>query len=550
MKKIIFLAVLAITLIFTGCNDIFDQKNLYEKDLSSYYRNHTEVNEALIGAYSCLSLDDGSNHPILMANLKSDDCFSGGGTNDISVNAMDQFINPIEDIFLPIYNRCYQGIFRINTLLANIDKATYDSDSLKNNDLGQAYFLRAFFYFRLAQIFGQVPLDLKPELEYLPKAESAAIYAQISSDMKLAIEKLPNINFAAMDPLENGRATKWAAEALMARIYLFYTGYYKQTSLPLVDGGSIGETDVKNWLTDCIDHSGHDLVTTFKSIWPFSILDSTEYEFAGDVKWAGDGCIETVFAVKYSNLGNWAGAGNNGRLAYCNMYTLYTSCRGKEYPPFGQGWGIGSVNPELYNCYEPNDSRKRSTVIDQALDIKGYTWNADNNNFETGLINKKYSAIVRKNDKGDYQGMYYILYGGQNASNQLWNMQDDIIVRFADVLLMAAELGINSQANLEKVRNRAYYPEKAPALEYSLPNLKLERRRELALEGLRYFDLLRWGDAQTAITSASGTVDVKTAGVPTKYSVNFNEARVFSPLPESQIRVSQGQLIQNPGWTN
>jgi hypothetical protein len=428
-------------------------------------------------------------------------------------------------------------------LLSKLPNTVYEDSITKRKQKGEAHFLRAFFYFRLAQIFGEVPLDLSPDLEYLPKASAAEIYAQIASDLSIAIANLSDTKYNQMPAAENGRATKWAAEALMARVYLFYTGYYKQTTLPLVGGGSVAQAQVVTWLEDCINNSGHRLLDDYRSIWPFSFLGdsvATTYNFAKDVKFAGDGCAETVFAVKYSNQGRW---GTSGRLAYCNQFVLFTSVRGKDYGSFGSGWGMASVNPQLLDIYETGDIRKESTILNQASDISDYEWNKDNNNHETGLMNKKYNAILI-----DGVGMYYFLYGGLEKNNQLWNMQDDIIIRFSDVLLMAAELGSNSQTYFDRVRNRAFYPNPAPALTYSLDNLKLERRRELALEGIRYYDLLRWGDAQTAITSANGVVDVKNAGVAAKYQVNFNPARVFSPLPESQVRVSQGNLEQNPGW--
>jgi hypothetical protein len=554
MKKTIYYLLTSAILIVMSCGeDFFNQKNLFEKDLNSYYRNSTEVNEALVGAYSCLTIDAGIGHPILIANIKSDDCFAGGGTNDIEGKAIDQFTNPTEDLLKSAYDRNYEGIFRINTLLKNFSNAQYEDSTVKHKQKGEAHFLRAMFYFRLAQIFGEVPLDLSPELEYLPKSPAADIYAQIASDLSNAITLLPDVKVTANSP-DHGRATKWAAEALMARVFLFYTGFYKQEALPVVGGATVTKDQVTGWLQDCIDKSGHDLVKDFRALWPFSFLgdDATytdKYDFAKDITWAGDGNIEEVFAVKYNNQGNWAGAGNNGRTAYANMYVLYTSVRGKEYAPFGQGWGIGNVNPQLYSIYEEDDVRKKSTVIDQALDLPGYTWNSDNNLHETGLYNKKYSAIVRGPDPdGAYIGMYYLLYGGQQKNMQLWNMQDDQIIRFSDVLLMAAELGLNSQANLDKVRARAFFPKPAPAMTYSIENLKLERRRELALEGLRYYDLLRWGEVEAALTAANGIVDVKNGGVDAKYNVQFNANRVFSPLPESQIRVSQGKLVQNPGW--
>lgn len=549
MKKAKNILFALFAVIIVSCSeDIFDQKNLFEKDLQSYYRDAKDVDEALIGAYSTLALDEGIGHPILIANLKSDDAFAGGGTNDIEANAIDQFINPKEDIFKAIYDRSYQGIFRVNTLLKNFSTATFTDSVTKNTKSGEAHFLRGYLYFRLVQIFGEIPLDLNPELEYLPKATADELYSQIASDLLVAIENLPAIPFTSMAPEENGRATKWAAEALMARVYLFYTGFYQKTALPTVEGGAITKDQVIVWLEDVINNSGHTLLPDFRSIWPFSFLGDEgiddNYPLAADVKFAGDGNAETVFAVKYSNQGIW---GTTGRLAYSNQFSLYTSIRGKEYPPFGSGWGIANVNPQLLNVYEAGDIRRESTVINQATDLPGYEWNKDNNNFETGLYNKKYNAVV-VNRNGQTVGMYYHLYSGQNQNNQLWNMQDDIIIRFSDVLLMAAELGSNSQAYFDQVRARAFAPNPAPALAYSLENLKQERRRELALEGIRYYDLLRWGDAEAVINSANNTVDVRTAGVPGKYTVNFTREKAFSPIPESQIRVSQGLLEQNPAW--
>lgn len=550
-KKTIYLFT-ALAFIFTACGkDFFDQKNLFEKDLTNYYANEKDVNEALIGAYSCLAADEGIGHPILIANIKGDDCFAGGGTNDIEGNAIDQFTNPKEDIFLSIYNRTYQGIFRVNTLLENFKNAVIEDETVKKQKLGEAYFLRGYFYFKLAQVFGEIPVDTTSTLEYLPKSPAANTYALIASDLSKAIENLPATPYSAPtgDVDITGRATKWAAEALMARVYLFYTGFYQQTSLPLTGGGSVTKEQVLAWTEDCIANSGHDLLPDFRSIWPFSYLGDEgiddKYPLANGVTFAGDGSRETVFAIKYSNEGGW---GNPGRLAFCNQLSLYTSVRGAEYAPFGQGWGIGNVNSALKDIYEPGDIREESTILDQAKDISGYKWNADNNNHETGLYNKKYNAVV-VNRGGENVGMYYHLFPSSNIKNmQLWNMQDDIIIRFADVLLMAAELGSShAQADFDKVRNRAFAPATAPAVPVSLSAIKLERRRELACEGLRYYDLLRWGDAESAINGSNGT-PVKIAGIDGNYSVNFTLAKAFSPLPESQIRVSQGKLVQNPAW--
>ncbi|MRT92053.1 RagB/SusD family nutrient uptake outer membrane protein [Ancylomarina sp. 16SWW S1-10-2] len=531
MKNIFLLSILAFALL-TGCGDDFlNKENLYEKDLDNYYSNEADVDEALVGAYSCLAVDEGRNHPMLIANIQSDDCFAGGGSTNQVPEDIDKFTNEAGgDSFLHIYERCYQGIFRINTLLEKFDNVTYTDEKLAKQQKGEAQFLRAFFYFRLAHLFGEVPLQLESGLQYLPKSDAAAIYAQITTDLKAAIENLPNDKYTATWASTNsGRATKWAAQGLMARVYLFYTGYYKQAALPLNDGSSVTKAEVVSWLNSCIDESGHDLLADYSSVWPYSFLNDT---------WAQDGHIETVFAVKYTNQGIWS---TDGRTAYCNQMCLYIGMRGAEYPPYGQGWGFAQVSPKLKEAMN-GDPRLALSVIDVDTDVSGYEYGIDRNHEETGLYNKKYNPIVADDGEGNVRGMYYNLYGGLNANMQLWNMQDDIILRFSDILLMQSEL-TGDATGIDRVRARVGLASVGAGLDV----IKKERQSELAFEGVRYYDLLRWGDAKVALEAANGQ-PMKNSGVDGTYNVTFNPDRAFLPLPESQIRLSEGQLTQNPGW--
>jgi hypothetical protein len=129
---------------------------------------------------------------------------------------------------------------------------------------------------------------------------------------------------------------------------------------------------------------------------------------------------------------------------------------------------------------------------------------------------------------------------------QLWNMQDDILLRFSDILLMAAELGSsNAQTYFDDVRERAGLGRGSKTV--SLEAIKMERRHEFCCEGLRYHDLLRWGDVEEAFAEASGFT-VYTGGVSETYVANYNPARTFLKIPESQVRLSNGVLEQDPGW--
>lgn len=127
------------------------------------------------------------------------------------------------------------GLFiRSNMLLNSLDGISWESQETRNKIEGQAHFLRAYFYFDLCRLFGTVPLLTTSEPENVPRATAEELYAQIAFDLKTAIEKLPSVKYGAANNSELGRATKWAAEALLARAYLFYTGYYQQESMPLL----------------------------------------------------------------------------------------------------------------------------------------------------------------------------------------------------------------------------------------------------------------------------------------------------------------------------
>lgn len=128
---------------------------------------------------------------------------------------------------------------------------------------------------------------------------------------------------------------------------------------------------------------------------------------------------------------------------------------------------------------------------------------------------------------------------------QLWSMQDEILLRFPDILLMAAELGsANAQTYFDRVRTRAGLASKP----VSLDAIKLERRHELAFEGVRWFDLLRWHEEESALTAVKNFT-VKNIGIEEPYTgIYRSETNGFLPIPESEILLSEGVLEQNPGW--
>jgi len=556
MRKIKYFAGIVAAFLAISCGDDFlDTKNLYEKLDVDYYSNPQEIAEALTGAYACIPIDAGVNNPILVSEILSDDRFGGGGSDNVDdCQAYDAFTTGEEDQFMDLWETTYEGIFRANMILKRFDNAEFTDESEKNQAHGEAYFLRAYFYLRLAQFFGTVPLITDPAPVNNPRATADELFGQIASDLKNAIEIMPPTRFENI-PIERlGHATKWAAEGLMTRAFLFYTGYYSKTEMPLAGGGSVTKAEVITWVDDCVNNSGHGLIPDFRNLWPYTFSNDqypSQYAYVvnNNLKWIGeDGAnIETIFAIHYSPYGGW---NPPLKLGYSNQMVLYQGLRNRSYLPFGVGWGFAPVNPQLWASFEPGDLRQQGsilnlidTIADEGAINHEFLWGADQQHQETGYWQKKYMPVMVRMG-AELRGMYFAILG-QPDNLQLWNMQDEVLIRFADIMLMGAELGSASAQNyLDRIRTRAGLGSVPPTLE----NIKRERRHELAFEGLRYFDLLRWHDAESAF-AAVANVRIWNIGVEGTYTATFKpETGGFLPIPESQVSLSDGVLEQTPGW--
>ena len=160
------------------------------------------------------------------AQLASDDCL--GGNLSYSGNCATNFLlyQGSLNSRLGIWDRCYQLINRANNTINTLDNVkSWSSESERLRHFGEAYFLRAWTYYELVKIFGGVPLRTTIEAVNLPRASVDEVYALIASDIKNAIEMMPNQIYPAGNAMA-GHATKYAAEALAARVFLFYTGRY------------------------------------------------------------------------------------------------------------------------------------------------------------------------------------------------------------------------------------------------------------------------------------------------------------------------------------
>jgi len=558
MKNLLFICLTAASLFMISCEDFLDTKNLTKKDTSNYPQTVTDAKQMITGIYADLSYAVASpgSSSYFAQELASDDRFGGGGENDKLMQALDLFMNNGSSMLQEFWNVRYKGIFRANMAIATLDNCTgFENDAQKNQMKGEAYFMRAFFYYEMATYYGEVPLVVTTDPVNLPKATADQLYAQIATDLKMAIELMPSTPYTSV---EAGHATKWAAEALMARVYLFYTGFYTKDVLPLVDATSISKAQVVAYVEDCMKNSGQKLVPDFRNLWAYTnkyTVEDYSYTKGKGLKWVeNDGGVnpETMFAIKFSNFPSWSTS-----IGYANQYCLYFGLRGgQDYPktfPYGQGWGAGPVSPTLWNDWkaaEPTDMRREASIINIPVELPKYAKGGWSDFVqETDYWQKKYSPVTAKNVDGTVASSYSVLMYATADNMQLDNTQDMVLIRYADVLLMHSELtGTNNSMNL--VRERAGLSDKP----YSLENIQNERRWELAFEGTRWNDIRRWGIAGEALDKQTGApcyfkgvADVnKSFGGG--YKARYTATKGFFPIPEAQIALSEGVLIQNEGW--
>jgi starch-binding outer membrane protein, SusD/RagB family len=559
MKRLIY-SIIALGLLFTACEKFLDTENLTKKDTSNFPKNESDAVQMITGIYSTLnnSINSPEDNPFYVYEMAGDDRLGGGSTSNRNAQSADRLLNAKVGYFENIWKMRYSGIFRANNAIITIDNVQkWETNNKRNQLLGEAHFLRAYLYFDMVQLFGSVPLVLKTTPENLPKSPADDIYAQITFDLLAAIDYFPTVSYPNF---ELGHATKWAAQALLARVYLFYTGFYGKQELPVANGGkAITKVDVIKYIEDCIANSGHNLIDDQRNLWPYTNpYTAPFYSYTKDknLEWAGDNNKEVLFALNFSNTTEFSGAGHEYSSGYANRIVEYfglrksgTSC----FPFIPQGYSNGPASGKLWTDWanDPDyagDYRREGSISDKAVEMPQYKGDPSKEVENTGLFAKKYAGCGAYDENGTLYQSYAYFYGGQN-DKQLGLTQSIIYIRFADVLLMHSEL-TETSTGLNRVRERA----QLPAIAYSLSALKKERRYELCFEALRWNDLRRWGDVQTIADNQTGekitnrgNADVFTFG-SFDFMKRYQATKGFWKIPESQITLSEGVLEQNEGW--
>lgn len=491
MKKTTIILTLISILAFQGCEDFLEQSPQGQLTQESFPTTSADAQLATNAVYS--TLRDWSYHaggfPIL--DIMSDDAHKGSNPAD-QINVIGPYENFTHNTTQDGLNRwwsaLYQGIKYANVVIEKVPAINMNT-TLKNRYLAESRFLRALYYFDLVRAWGGVPIvtTTTPALQ-VTRSNQDDVYALIMEDLLFAVENLPEKSQYAASDL--GRASKGAAKALKAKVYLFKKDFLNA------------------------------------EIYAIEVIQSLEYDlepvFVDANGKDGEHGVESVFEIGAMETEGAVG----------NQYANTQGVRGTP----NRGWGFNRPSLDLRNAFDPQDPRLKGTIIDLGDVIDGIlilgdgstpdqTFDDDGNLIEVECYNRK------------------VWIPGTSTNTQFGHNRR--LIRFSDVLLMAAEaLNENNKPDqallhLNRVRARAregndqILPDITTTDKNQLRNLIIEeRRRELALEGHRFWDLVRTGKAPQVL-GTRGFVQ---------------EKHELLPIPQNEIDISQGTLIQNPNW--
>lgn len=499
-NKIYISLILTIWVVLSCSQDVLEVSSTTQISADTFWKTQNDAQLAIDATYS--TLGDFVNNTLYL------DAVADNAYNNYPWEGFKAIADGTHDIWGPwaiggFWSQLWTGIGRANVVLDNIDAVEMD-ESLKTRMKGEALFLRAFFYFNLTEQYGGVPLILEsPNLSQgeLPRSTKEEVVNQIIADLDAAGAILPS---SASDP---GRATKGAAIGLKARVLLFNEKWAEAAQAASQVVGM-----------------GYSLFPSYRDLF----MEENENN------------QEVIFDAQYISP-------ERG-----NFYELYIGAIGT-----GQGWSSIVPLQELVDDYHMNDGKStgessnydpnnpyenRDPRLKQTIFVPGTIANGvpfEQLTTYTGFAFKKYTPF---DETTIVTATPYPTRTGLNV----------ILLRYADILLMYAEAKNEASGPdasvyeaINEVRNRPSV--EMPPIPAGLSQadmrevIRHERRIELALEGIRYSDIRRWGIAEEVLNGINDPGGTR----------SFNPGRDYLwPIPGPQFDLQDNQLVQNPGYGN
>lgn len=499
MKLIKYTAAVLLVMSAASCKKYLDKVPLDSINTSNFFQTEADAIAAINGAYQPLQWPKLYNLRLWTTDIWAANSVvgAGGGTDGIETQDIANFVTSTDNAAaLDIWRGPAPGILRCNLVLQNVPGMNIPG-SIKDRVLGEAHFLRAHYYFLLVRLFGDVPLVTTPQTpgDDLRPARTGKekVYDLIISDLTEAISLLPDRSaYAGADV---GRASKGSALGMLAKVQLTL-GNYEETVL----------------LCRQVTGLGYQL----------------NADYADNFNPAAKNSIESLFEVQYAGKTAYSFWDNENQASWVSTFT---GPRNSNFVGGGYGWNQPVA--EFVNQYEAGDNRKDKTILyvgGPAFDGQEYQASFST----TGFNLRKF--LIPKSISPDYD---------TNPAN--WP-----VLRYSDVLLMEAEAlcelnrldeaqapatSIDAGGSLNRVRRRAGLTDVQGLSQAALrEKIRKERRIELAFEGSRWFDLVRYDNGQYAAGFLHG------AG-----KTNFSAKHLLLPIPQKEIDANPN-LSQNPGY--
>ena len=541
-KALTYSALALATLSLSSCNDWLTEETPGTTKVSEFFTSLSTAEAVVNAAYVPMTWEFGTTYypEWYFGDIVSDDALKGGqDINDgADLRELENFkANSDNEILLGYYRAQWQGIQRANLAIDEIPTTRIETEGTeadkqakyRDRYLGEAYFLRGFYYFRLARMFGGMPL-----IDYVIKSSNqwAQKRATMDETLNFAIEDFKRAEnlLWEKDKYSNeelGRATKGAAQAMLLKANLYRADYLRNAG---------NETEAQKYFAEAAKWGKEVINSRQYSLWP---------NYLDNFRLANENGRESVFEIQYTE----EATSDYGGEGYTRG-TMTTILQRSRSSAFGEaGWGYNRPTQNLYNEYEAGDARRDETILvptDEQIETPAQEIYCGDR-----MLNRKYAMY---ND-GTNGGIYKLAHATRSPKN-------NIQIRYADVLLMYAEACCESgdlpsaKSALKEVRDRAglsQFPYTAVIQGQTVTYndnqedlrkaIRHERRVELAMEGHRWFDLTRWGIAkETMDTYMAG----ETEEAKELYGTFQKGKHELFPIPSKEIDLSG--IEQNPNW--
>lgn len=562
--NILFVGLAALTTLSSCTDGFLDTSSKTSLTSTNYYKTASQAESAVIGCYDRYqnTVSNGNLSLYQISEMMSDDCFGGGGPDDVDLRLLDRMDQSMRsastNLLGGLWGDYYKCIYNCNLLIASLDDIKWSSDADRKTVEGQARAIRGLAYFDLVRMFENVPLLTTPTSEKVPQAKPDEVYKLIVEDLKYAADNIPADKFTD-NTSTLGHISRYAAAGMLARVYLFYDGVYNNNEFKTMPG-DLTKADALKYCEEVISSGKFKLEDNYADLWRAStaLASAKEQGLKDTYKEASQ---EILWVVKFNNDQTWSGNSNG------NRFVINIGIRNTWAAPYGFGWGACTVTNAAHNIYSADDKRLDASIID-ARDLANNDGNGTVYEAQaktdacdlTGYNIKKYTPLVYTD------GSFVVDKESDVSGHNFMTSQDAdwILLRYSDVLLMAAELGSNNAAqDYNLVMHRAYGNTEHDVASASREQIWQERRREFMGEGIRYFDLRRQGlDAFVKGIMGQAYDNGSTSGKPTEVyqntqkttiadtfkDANIREKRGFWQIPTSEISLSGGLYKQNAGW--